>query len=470
MTSSSSSPARTPSRSSSASWRRARGCPGSSCKRRRCTRSSSTWWGRRQCVRKIWAVIRREFVERVRSKWFWVSAILGPLFFAAIIIIPLHFAAAGGTKAIVVVDGTTSGFGARVADSLARDSAFTFAGHTTPRSGVLDSLAHEVGAHRLDGFLVVTDATVERGTAEYHAANVSSFRDIDDLRAVLAALALNARLERAGVDPGTVSRAQRPIKLETKKISGSKTTGESSEQSFWLAYVMSIVLFVVITIYGVNVMSSVLEEKTTRIVEVLVSSLRPFQLMLGKVVGVGAVSIFQFLIWVVGGAVVLSQVGTLVGDLAPPEATAQQAAFQLPNITAATIVVFLTFFLGGFFLYSAMFAAVGAISSNEQEARQAQQPVMFLLMIAYLSVFALSNNPGSTYAVALSLIPFTAPIAMPVRWAAGSVGLNELVGSLVLLGAGIGVVTWIAARIYRVGILMTGKRPNLRELVRWVRA
>src|SRR5207244_11439420 len=129
---------------------------------------------------------------------------------------------------------------------------------------------------------------------------------------------------------------------------------------------------------------------------------------------------FQFLVWGVGGAVVLSQVGTLVGDLAPPEATAQQAAFQLPNITAATIVVFLTFFLGGFFLYSAMFAAVGAISSNEQEARQAQQPVMFLLMIAYLSVFALSNNPGSTYAVALALLSFTAPIAMPVRWPGGS--------------------------------------------------
>src|SRR5207247_6118733 len=124
----------------------------------------STWSGRRRCVRKIRAVIRREFVERVRSKWFWVSAILGPLFFAAIIIIPLHFAAAGGTKAIVVVDGTTSGFGARVADSLAHDSAFTFAGLTTQRSGVLDSLAHDVGAQRLDGFLLVNVERGRRGT------------------------------------------------------------------------------------------------------------------------------------------------------------------------------------------------------------------------------------------------------------------------------------------------------------------
>src|SRR5437773_6384473 len=200
-----------------------------------------------------------------------------------------------------------------------------------------------------------------------------------------------------------------------------------------------------------------------------VSSLRPFELMLGKGVGVGAGSIFQFAIWGLGGRLVLSQRAALLGT-APPGGVGQEAVFQLPPVPAATVTVFLAYFLGGFFLYSAMFAAVGAMSSNEQEARQAQQPVVFLLMIAYLSVFALANDPGSTYAVALSLVPFTSPIAMPVRWAAGRVGVNELTGSLELLGAGIGGVTWIAARIYRVGILMTGKRPNLQELIRWVRA
>ena len=420
-------------------------------------------------MRKIRAVIRREFVERVRSRWFWVSAILGPLFFAAIIIIPLHFAAAGGTKAIVVVDGTTSGFGARVADSLARGKTFMIVARSAPRAGLLDSLTREVGLNRLDGLLILADRTVETGAAEYRAANVSSFRDIDELRGVLGRLAVNARLERAGVDPVTVGRAQLRIDLRTKKISGSATTGESSAQSFWLAYVMSIVLFIVIAVYGVNVMSSVLEEKTTRIVEVLVSSLRPFELMLGKVVGVGAVSIFQFAIWGLGGRLVLSQRAALIGNVAPAD-VGQEAAFQLPPVPATTVAVFLGYFLGGFFLYSAMFAAVGAMSSSEQEARQAQQPVVFLLMIAYLSVFALANDPGSPYAVALSLVPFTSPIAMPVRWAAGSVSVSELVMSLALLGVGIGAVTWIAARIYRVGILMTGKRPNLRELIRWVRA
>ncbi|HEU5260738.1 MAG TPA: ABC transporter permease [Gemmatimonadales bacterium] len=421
-------------------------------------------------MRKVWAVVRREFVERIRSRWFWISAVLGPVFFGAIIIIPLRLAASGGAKRIVVVDGTNTGFGARVADTLMRGRTFWIVARTPPRAGLLDSLTSEVGANRLHGFLIVSDTTVEGGAAEYRASNISSFRDIDELRGVLGRLAVNARLERAGVDPRTVSRAQISVNLATKKISGFKTTGESSAQSFWLAYVMSIVLFVVIAVYGVNVMSSVLEEKTTRIVEVLVSSLKPFQLMLGKVVGVGAVSIFQFVIWGVGGRLVLTQRAALLGNLGPEDAATQQVALQLPHVAATTVAVFLAYFLGGFFLYSAMFAAVGAMSSNEQEARQAQQPVMFLLMIAYLSVFALANDPGSGYAVALSLIPFTAPIAMPVRWAAGSVGPNELVASLVLLVLGIVVVTWVAARIYRVGILMTGKRPSLGEIVRWVRA
>jgi len=418
-------------------------------------------------VRKIWAVIRREFVERIRSKWFWFSALLGPVFFGAMIVVPVLFAGAGGTRRIAVVDATTGAFGERVAAGL-RDGKIFRATRVPAGAGVVDSLTQLVGAKQLDGFLILTDAVVETGTAEYRASNVSSFRDVAELQDVLARLAMAARLERQGVDPALVGRAQLRISLETKKISGSTTTGESAAQSFALAYVMGVVLFLVITIYGVNVMGSVVEEKTTRIVEVLVSSLRPFQLMMGKVLGVGAVSLFQFVLWGLGAKLLLSQRRALLADLGGVEEARQ--VFQMPHLTAATLGVFLSYFLGGFFLYSAMYAAVGAMSSNEQEARQAQQPVMFLLLVAYVSMFGLTNNPESTYAVTLSLIPFTAPIAMPVRWAASTVPAGELGASLGLLAAGIVAVTWMAARIYRVGILMTGKRPNIKELVRWIRA
>ncbi|PYP22056.1 MAG: hypothetical protein DMD53_03850 [Gemmatimonadetes bacterium] len=418
-------------------------------------------------MRKIWAVIRREFVERIRSKWFWFSALLGPVFFGAMIVVPVLFAGAGGTRRIAVVDATTGAFGERVAAGLRHGKIFR-ATRVPAGAGVVDSLTQLVGAKQLDGFLILTDAVVETGTAEYRASNVSSFRDVAELQDVLARLAMAARLERQGVDPALVGRAQLRISLETKKISGSTTTGESAAQSFALAYVMGVVLFLVITIYGVNVMGSVVEEKTTRIVEVLVSSLRPFQLMMGKVLGVGAVSLFQFVLWGLGAKLLLSQRRALLADLGGVEEARQ--VFQMPHLTAATLGVFLSYFLGGFFLYSAMYAAVGAMSSNEQEARQAQQPVMFLLLVAYVSMFGLTNNPESTYAVTLSLIPFTAPIAMPVRWAASTVPAGELGASLGLLAAGIVAVTWMAARIYRVGILMTGKRPNIKELVRWIRA
>ena len=417
-------------------------------------------------MRKVWAVVRREFVERVRTKWFWVSAILGPVLFAGIIVFQIMQSTGGAVRYIAVVDSTSLGFGQRVAEALS--SGRTFRATRVPAGpGVLDSLTHLVEIKQLTGFLIVTDELPATGRAEYRASNLS-LQTIEELQRTLSRLVVKVRLESKGVNPAVVDWAQIRIDLDQKKIARGQTTKESAGQSFVLAYVMAILLFMAILLYGVNVMSSVLEEKTTRIVEVLVSSLRPFQLMLGKVVGAGAVSFFQFLIWGVSARVLVTLRGPIARALGADPAAAQ--GLQLPHIPGATIAVFLAFFLGGFLLYSAMFAAVGAMSSNEQEARQAQQPVTYLLMISYFSIIGLTNDPSSTFARTLSLVPFTSPIATPVRWTAGSMGTGELVASLAMLAVAIVVVTWIAARIYRVGILMTGKRPTMKELVRWVRA
>jgi ABC-2 type transport system permease protein len=417
-------------------------------------------------VRKLWAVIRREFVERVQRKWFWFSAILGPVLFAAVFLLPALVASSGGLKRIAVVDGSTSAFGARVTTALNAGPALR-ATRVVAGERVLDSLMGEVGAKRLDGVLILTDDVVATGIAEYRASNVSSLRDIQELEVTLTGLVTAVRLERAGIDPELLTRARQSIHLTTTKISGSKTTGESSAQSFSLAYFMAVILYTAIMMYGVNVKSAVLEEKTTRIVEVLVSSIHPFPLLLGKVLGVGAVSIFQFLIWGVAAKALLGARSALGGHLSAFDGPMQ---FQIPHVSASTGAIFLAYFLGGFFLYSAMFAAVGAISSSEQDAQQAQQPIVYVLVLAFLSMFALLNNPASVLAVTLSLIPFTSPIAMPVRWAAGDLPAAELWASLLLLAVAFIGATWLAARVYRVGILMTGKRPNLRELARWVRA
>ena len=417
-------------------------------------------------MRKIWAVIRREFVERIRTRWFWIMALLGPLFFAAVFVLPTVLAGGGGIRQIVVVDATTGSVGARITQLL-NDSRVFRAVRVSAGGEVVDSLTAEVEQKRLGGFLILTDAAVDSGKAEYRGSNVSGFATVGALQRTIGEVVSAVRLEREGVDPRIVARARIAVRLDTKKIAGGKTTGETAAQSFSLAYFMGIILYTAILLYGINVMSSVLEEKTTRIVEVLVSSLRPFQLMLGKVLGVGAVSILQFLIWGVSARILLAhRPGFLTtGDLGEPD-----PVFQVPHVSGATAAVFITYFLGGFFLYSAMFAAVGAMSSSEQEARQAQQPVSWLLVLSFVSMFGMLNDPASAFSVALSLVPFSAPIAMPVRWAAGNLPTYEIALSLGILAVSIVAVTWIAARIYRVGILMTGKRPSLRELGRWIRA
>lgn len=417
-------------------------------------------------MRKVWAVARREFVERVRSRWFWISSALVPVFFAAVVLLPTVLTEASGTKRIVVVDGTPP-FGARVADGLSAGRVFR-ATSVAAASGVVDSLVGEVGRKNVDGVLVLPPSFLENGAAEYRASNVSSLRDVEELDRVLGQLGTEVRLERAGIDPALLARTQLPINLTTNKISGSQTTGESSKQSFSLAYFMGITLYTVILMYGVNVKSSVLEEKTTRIVEVLVSSVRPFALLLGKVLGVGAVSLFQLALWGAAGRVLLRERASLVSRMTG--LTTASDLFQVPTVSTETAAVFVAYFVGGFFLYAAMFASVGAMSSSEQEAQQAQQPIVFVLVLAFVSMFALLGDPNSGLSVALSLIPFTSPIAMPVRWAAGDLPPADLGVSLVLLAAAIVGVTWVAARIYRVGILMTGKRPGIRELARWVRA
>jgi len=415
-------------------------------------------------VHKVWAVIRREFVERVRTKWFWVSAILGPVLFGGIIVFQIVQSMGGAVRNVAVVDSTSDKLGNQVIEALEASGSFR-ASLVPARPGVIDSLRDLVESKQLNGFLIITDDLVQTGRAEYQASNLG-MQTIEALQRTLGRLVVKARLEQKGVNPGVVDWAQIRIALDQKKISHGRAVSDSATQSFFTAYMMAILLFMAILLYGVNVMSSVLEEKTTRIIEVLVSSIRPFQLMLGKILGAGAVSFFQFVIWGVSARVLLSLRGPIARALGADPAS---VTMTLPRIPAATLAVFIAFFLGGFLLYSAMFAAVGAMSSNEQEARQAQQPVTYLLMISYLSILGLTNDPSSTFARTLSLVPFTTPIATPVRWTAGSMPTWELVMSLVILAIAIVGVTWVAARIYRVGILMTGKRPTMKELVRWVR-
>lgn len=275
------------------------------------------------------------------------------------------------------------------------------------------------------------------------------------------------RLERKGVDPVLVRQAQGPVDLETSKITDGRLTGESGGSSFVLAYAMSFLLYFTLLIYGVQVMTSVIEEKSNRIMEVLASSLSPFQLMAGKVIGVGAVGLLQLGIWV-GTAAYLSANAAMITGLfhMPPESAAHM---PLPAIGLDLLVVFLAFFLVGFFLFAAAYAAVGAMCNTIQEAQQASSLLMLLILTAFISMFSLLNEPNGTLAKVMSMIPFFAPIVMPVRYSLTSISPLEVLTSFGLTFLCMLGVAWLAGRIYRVGILMYGKKPSLRELLHWVR-
>jgi len=419
-------------------------------------------------VRKLLAIVRREFVERVRTKWFWIWTFVGPLLLVGIIAFQIFLATrTGGERTVAVVDRTTTGMGSRVSrelgETLRRFRFVTVASDT----GVLDSLRQAVVGKQLDGFLIVSDSTLNQGAAEYRGSNASSVNDMETLERALSGVVFSTRLERAGIDPKVVRQAELRVNLATLKITGEGVTGETGGQAVALAFGMAIVLYMAILIYGIQVMSSVLEEKTTKIVEVLISSLRPFQLMLGKVVGAGAVGLVQLGVWAASFFLLTTNQARFAALLG--QSAGGASGFRMPQVPLTTFLIFLTYFLLGYFLYAAIFAAVGAMSNSEQEARQVQAPVTMLLVVPYISFFGILNDPHGSLATWMSLIPVFSPIAAPVRWAASPIPPLQLLASLGILFVTVIGVTWAAARVYRVGILMTGKRPSIKELVRWVR-
>lgn len=422
-------------------------------------------------MHKILVVVRREFLTKVRSKWFVISTVLGPLLMGAAVILPaLLLTRSTGERKVVVVDLTAGPLGERVSQQLDESERLQVqrlrveAGRMQE---VSDSLAREVGAKTIAGYLIVTDSTAETGKVEYRGSNVSSQVDMATMRRTIQAAVLTERLERVGVDPALVREAQISIDLQTVNIRGGEVTEQSGEATFALAYAMWFILYFALLVYGVQVAGAVVEEKSSRVIEVLISSLRPFQLLAGKVLGVAGVGLFQLAIWAFAARLLLDQQQAVMSLV---NASAPSGGLGLPHVPFDMIAVLLVFFVLGFVLYATMFAAVGAMSNSEAEARQAQQPVVILIVIPSILAFGALNDTDGTLARVLSLVPFSSPIAMPMRWGVSAVPLWELGLSIGLLVVGSALVTWIAARIYRVGILMYGKRPGLKEIARWVRA
>lgn len=431
-------------------------------------------------MNKIRAVIWREFIERVRTRAFVLSTLLFPVLMIGLTFLPaLLERRQTEPKRIAIVDGATGEVGVRVTDALSAAKRETGAnrytvtrveaGNRVPE--VRDSLVKLTGTSSGDGFdgvLVLDDASVASGRLEYLGVNVTSPSEMQKLETSMQVALRTERLKRAGIDPYLALPALREVDLQTRKVTDGRLSGESGATSFIIAYLMGFVLYLALVLYGNQVMTSVVDEKSNRIAEVLVSSLSPFQLMLGKVVGVGSVGLAQLGIWGVTATLVTTYRAPLA-KLFGLSANAA-AAIKMPEFRPDVLVVFLVFFVLGFLLYAAAYAAIAALCNSPQEAQQANSPITMMLVAGFVSMFSLLGDPSGSVARILSFVPMFSPLIVPVRYSLAPLSLAELLLSAGILLGTMLLVVWIAGKIYRVGVLMYGKRPRLREVWRWVRA
>lgn len=421
---------------------------------------------------RAWVIARREYATRIRSKGFWIATVALPLLLLALGVVPTLLVSRAGSSArrLAVVD-ETGRLGAAIQDDLVRDGDGAsgpgqFEAVLEPpladREGQRADLDRRVLAKELDAWMWISSDGLAAGEVEYHSESVASFLSQAVLEGRLARLIRAERLSRAGVAPEAVDDLLAGISLRTVKVTAAGAKEEGEGAGFLLAYVLFFLLYMVLLIYGQQVMNGVLEEKTSRIVEVIVSTTRPFELMLGKLVGVSGIALTQLAIWL-GSLAVVTLPGIVAGMAWLP------AGAEIPRLELGLIVHFIFLFLIGFFVYSTFYAAIGAAFNNVQEAQQFASYAVFLLIAPMLFFLLVIDDPDSTLSVVTSLIPPFTPLILFLRLAVKAPPLWQVVlGYALAVGFAVFMV-WFAARIYRVGILMYGKKPTVQELWRWVR-
>ena len=415
---------------------------------------------------KLLKVAKREYLERVRKKSFLIGTILGPVLMGAMIIVPglIFHMSPEGQATVAVIDRTGSlfdEFDQALADTLG-DGTRMFTLQNIPFTGqALDDirreLRFEIESDVLDGYLILPEDIVEAGRATFYGKRVGNIKAISRIENALSQAVIGRRLSGEGMDYDIVRVMLKNVKLETMQVS----EGGEKRSEFGLMYITSFIfilmLYMTILLWGVAVQRSIIEEKNNRVIEILLSSLRPFDLLVGKIFGVGAVGLTQYAIWSIF-ALAISFYGLSTGALA-----------QYVTFTWVTLVFFVLYYVLGFLFYSTLFAGIGSICNSDQEAQQLQTPVVMCLVFTLIIPMAIMQNPDGAFATVVSLIPFFAPIVMFMRINILTPPAWQIALSIAFLIVGIYIAGMVAAKIFRVGILMYGKRPDLREIARWLK-
>ena len=426
---------------------------------------------------KLWAVMRREYVERVRSRWFLIGTFLGPVFMLVITVMPVWLAtrtkASTGLANIHVIDATGTRLGEGIvtklgslpgADAAAQPRLVTVSNDAAAMAAAETTATRAVVARDIKGYLVLSGTPPAVLDARYAGRNASTMNDMQVLRESVRSSLLTMRLEGAGLDPAKIAQLTSVNVSMKADVLDDRGRGGSGTGSLIVGYLVSFLLYMMITLYGQNILRGVMEEKTTRVAEVVVASVRPDILLAGKVIGTGAVGITQQLIWIASGVLLYFERVPLMKAFGLGE-----MPITLPSIGAGFLVVTLLFYIFGFLFYASLFAAVGAMVSNQEDAQQAALPVTIILVMSVIFMQPLLLAPQGTMARVMTMVPSASPMLMPLRMSMVEVPAWEVAASLLILAASAGLVVWLSARIYRVGLLMYGKRPNVMELIRWIR-
>ena len=430
---------------------------------------------------KIGIIIKREYLERVSKKSFIFTTILMPLFMAAIMIAPalITLFSTPELKHIAVIDD--SGV---IAPTLKNGEGVEFISINEPLEA---AKANE----DLDGILVINkDVLTDNNSVSLYTHDASSMMVEQNITNQIEKTIENIRLKNYNIENlnQIINDINANINLTTYRINEeAEDSSSSSTVSYFIGMIMSLLLYMFLLLYGQLVMTSIIEEKNNRVLEIMVSSIKPGQLMMGKILGIGAVALTQVMIW---GVLIVSMSAFVLPAILPAEILGEVNAFNAGSLNASTanndiemlqalsiisnvgyvlniFIYLILFLLGGFLFYAAMNAAIGSAVDNVQDASQLQSVVMIPIILGLVMSMSIINDPNSTFATVLSMIPFTSPMTMMTRIPFG-IPTWEIITSLIILYISFIGMVWLSAKIYRVGIFMYGKKPSIKEIIKWI--
>jgi len=430
-------------------------------------------------------IIKREYLTKVKNKSFIVMTILSPILVMILISVVAYLSQLNNDKQRTIFILDESGLVQDIFKS--EDNTIYNILENMSLKNAKD-LVKQTEAYGLLHVEKSKNLDSISNRIKFYSEDSPSITIISNLESKIDKKIENLKLQEKGVDLSMIEASKTNVNIAQESFDGEKTSKIDSVVKLFFGSAAGYLLFMFIIIYGNMIMRSVIEEKTSRIIEVIISSVKPMQLMLGKIIGTSLAGITQFIIWLFIGGALLFTVSVIFGietsQVQPPNQHMMQEAMQNSNINMQIqdvynslhhlpmtnlIIAFLLFFIGGYLLYSSLYAAIGAAVDNETDTQQFLLPVLIPLILAvYIGFFTVFEDPHGTISTIFSFIPFTSPVVMLMRIPFG-VPLWQQVVSLLLLISTFMLTVWFAAKIYRVGILMYGKKPSYRELIKWVK-